>query len=1349
MHKLDAVKLDIFFKSFISVYYVDLRDYSFEIIHAAGDVAERYKEFDDYRKALNYYIDNRVFIADQEGLRQLLRPSAIRKFLRSNVSYIYAFRTVTGNIRQLYEVQLLKGMDDDHVAIGFCRVNNSVLKRNEREQEHKIVEGFMADYDSVMWVNVKKSKIYPYKLSNSYSIKEEELHGNMKAHGYDEIFSYYIARTVIDEDKEMVHKAVDLKNLTRELKNAPDFSITYRVNIGGKTKYREMVARRLGEGDKFEEILIGFEDKSDAYLYSLAEKKLSETNDWVFTVDATTGSYNTLLLTDEFPKDTPMHGTYEEAIEVCFGNIDPKYEVSLFAIKDVDSLKKYMGDEEVREFTYRTLNGESKWWRCSIHVISRENEEIANLVIAISLHDRGSSVYLENQDNFQEALAVTASLSSDFEMVCYIDQNTDEVTLFKINDSLKEIVDHISPDLNGVDRFRAFLNLLIYPEDREYFNIEFNKIMTNSVTGLKAADYFECRVIIRGYILHYQIKIASNDLGVVVGMRSVEEKYQELLNHEKTDEILEVLSAEYTAIYRLDVQNSKFEIVKQNSNVKNVVGIIVDSIFEYKAAMRKYIYNFVHPDDRQMMLDNVSELETKLRRQKGFSVSFRRNYNGTFVYCEMYCVKIDDVGVAPSTVIVAFSEKDAEYRLALDQEQALRESITALYNDQNVTVTMVKLLKILTKYHKAERAYVYELNREKTFLTATYIYRDTEFGQEKPTPVNLPAEFGAMVFDSENQKGILSTSITEEVGRGSFAYSFLTLLGTQSIMAAPILENDKVVGFVGIENPREANHDVMILRAITALCYSEILRRQQSDEDRIILDRVTENFMAIYYVNLETDYVHNYTLAEKYKNKFRIIASYKELINFFIEKNVSESDRERLYHMTEVGFLEKEFENKNSVNINFSSFEGDDESQLEIQFIKANDEGTTAVMCFVDNTEVVKREREIQQELSRAKDLAEAASRAKSDFLSHMSHDIRTPINGVIGMTEIAKKHLDNTERIEDCLNKIDTASHHLASLINDVLDMTRIENGKTKINNEPVNMEMFLDDCISIIQSQAGSKQLKIVKGYSSFTHKNVLADELHFRQIIINILGNAVKFTPDGGTITIRANDSEYGVDHVKYHIEVQDTGIGMSPEFLGHIWEAFSQESEAARTEYKGTGLGMTITKQLVELMGGKINVESALGNGTTFYVDVVFDINMEAEGATEEITEASIDGIRILLVEDNILNREIAEELLTDEGAVVECAENGQIAVEMFNASEIGHFQAILMDIMMPVMNGLDSTTAIRALDREDAATVPIIAMTANAFDEDVHKSKEVGMNAHLSKPIKVGELIETLSRFMKK
>ncbi|MDD6188508.1 MAG: ATP-binding protein [Clostridiales bacterium] len=399
------------------------------------------------------------------------------------------------------------------------------------------------------------------------------------------------------------------------------------------------------------------------------------------------------------------------------------------------------------------------------------------------------------------------------------------------------------------------------------------------------------------------------------------------------------------------------------------------------------------------------------------------------------------------------------------------------------------------------------------------------------------------------------------------------------------------------------------------------------------------------------------------------------------------------------------------------------------------------------SSQMVKLEQETNKELNQLRMVAESANAAKSTFLNNMSHDIRTPMNAIIGFTNIALKQNPNPE-VRACLDKISGSSEHLLTLINDVLDISRIESGKIQFMPAPVDITEVADTAANITHGFLSNRNLNFNFHQEALEDPYVLADAVRIREVLVNILGNAVKFTNDGGTITFEASYRP-GADgqHIVACYSIADTGVGMSEEFVEHIFDEFSQEENSARTKYKGTGLGMAITKRYVDLMGGTIRVESKKGVGSTFTVELPMEITDEREVKKTDYAahKADLSGLKVLLAEDNELNAEIAIVQLEELGMKITRAADGEEAVRFFAENPQGTFDLILMDVMMPKLNGYEATKAIRSLrNHPDADTIPIIAMTANAFAEDVQASLDAGMNGHLSKPIVMDEVIKTIA-----
>ena len=400
---------------------------------------------------------------------------------------------------------------------------------------------------------------------------------------------------------------------------------------------------------------------------------------------------------------------------------------------------------------------------------------------------------------------------------------------------------------------------------------------------------------------------------------------------------------------------------------------------------------------------------------------------------------------------------------------------------------------------------------------------------------------------------------------------------------------------------------------------------------------------------------------------------------------------------------------------------------------------------FVDIDDAVKNQARQQQALERALERADRANKVKTDFLHRMSHDMRTPLNSILGLLQICERNSDNEVLLCESHEKIRTAARHLLSLIDDTLQASKLGEGKLELVCEPVDLARLQTDVADIMQlpaANAGVSMEGSQQEEEGIAYRYVLGSELYLRQIFLNIYSNCVKYNRRGGKVITHVVSSKQPDGKVLVRWEIADTGIGMSQEFLKHVFEPFARESSAAGA-VGGTGLGMPIVKQLVELMGGSIRVSSKLNVGSTFVISIPFEPAVQPQESEQAASEPTIEGCRLLLVEDNDLNAEIAATLLEGDGACVSIAGDGAQALEAFAKSPAGTFDAILMDVMMPKMDGLAATRAIRALDRPDAARIPIIAMTGNAFQEDVQECLDAGMNAHLAKPIdmtKAGRVI---------
>ena len=540
------------------------------------------------------------------------------------------------------------------------------------------------------------------------------------------------------------------------------------------------------------------------------------------------------------------------------------------------------------------------------------------------------------------------------------------------------------------------------------------------------------------------------------------------------------------------------------------------------------------------------------------------------------------------------------------------------------------------------------------------------------------------------------------------------------------------------------------------------------------IQSLTQLFISSYYLNLKTGKreflnikkvrVKNYLTGEFYKEAPE---HHEEALLRYVNNYVHKDDRTICYTMCSLDYMKEHLSKENPFySFNYRQIAEGVEKWYRMHIIAAtyapDGKVTHVVMAVMDVDKQITIDMQKQQVLEEALVQAENANKAKSVFLSNMSHDIRTPMNAIIGFTNLAQTHMEDQTLVREYLKKIMSASKHLLNLINEILDMSRIESGKIQLEEDVIALPEVVKDMENLIQPMAAEKNINFIIN-AHIINKYIYCDKLRLEQVLINLLGNAVKFTLQGGEISLTIEQEVFSVPegYGKYIFKVKDNGIGIEQEFLDKIFEPFEREKVVDTSKIQGTGLGLSITKSIVELMNGKILVESEVNRGTEFTVQVVFRIqSIEESIKNEELerqhpleeniieTTQNVTEKTILLVDDNEINREIANVVLTDAGFHVVEAENGKEAVETIKNAIVGEFGVVLMDIQMPVMDGYTATKEIRALENMELANIPIIAMTANAFEEDKKKAFESGMNGHIAKPIDVEVLFTTLKQIIK-
>ena len=533
---------------------------------------------------------------------------------------------------------------------------------------------------------------------------------------------------------------------------------------------------------------------------------------------------------------------------------------------------------------------------------------------------------------------------------------------------------------------------------------------------------------------------------------------------------------------------------------------------------------------------------------------------------------------------------------------------------------------------------------------------------------------------------------------------------------------------------------------------SKLIEVENRKNSRIV-EALSDDYRAVFYIDAKTESVRLYRADEdvirRFGGYFKKNIRYSDMVKIYITNNALIREGDEAYRYVECNTLLEDVKKKGIFTLNYTRLLKGERRQYRLKAVKIEEAGEFKgiVLGFRDVEEEYRKDIETQELLRAALEEAKHASSSKSNFLFNMSHDIRTPMNAILGFVALAQKETNDPDKLLDHLDKIEKSGQHLLGLINDVLDMARIESGKIDLHEAPLDLEEQFQETVDMFQIDMDRKGLKFIS-YLDIDDKIVEADSLRTKQIMLNLLGNALKYTKEGGTVEfdIKQKTSDKSGFAI-YQISVKDTGIGMSKDFQKHLFDLFERENRSAVTGVQGTGLGLAITKRLVELMNGEIICNSALGKGTEFKCTIrlkVIDADFVEEDE-EDIDLSLLKGKKVLLVEDNDLNREIAKTILEEVGMEVEEATDGTVAVDMLGRKKSSDYDVVLMDIQMPYMDGYKATRIIRNAEVRTKGHVPIIAMTANAFEEDKAKAFEAGMDAHIAKPVDTKELYRELVR----
>ena len=703
-------------------------------------------------------------------------------------------------------------------------------------------------------------------------------------------------------------------------------------------------------------------------------------------------------------------------------------------------------------------------------------------------------------------------------------------------------------------------------------------------------------------------------------------------------------------------------------------------------------------------------------------------------------------------------EHHSGMRSVQNLEAVINEGLRAALLEETPDQSLVVLLEHLGKALNGERTYIFEQN-ESGCDDNTYEWVADGVEPEQENLQNVPPEVCASWYRNFSVGGHIVIKSVEDIREAEpLQYENLKRQGIRSLVVVPLYDGERIVGFYGVDNPpvKSLEYASNMLQTAAYFIVSSLKRRdlfralqkRSYLEGRQSLEGILEGARTgIWTIELEegcpprmyADRTMRILLGvpdgigpeECYRHWFeRIEPDYVAMVQDAV-REILKSGRSEVIYPWDHPELGKIYVRCGGVP--------------DGTFQKP---GACLNGYHQDITETMVTRKRQEQSIMELLDRVRHANSAKSEFLSHMSHDLRTPINGILGMLAILEKSQDDPVRQRDCREKIRVSAEHLLSLVNDVLQMSRLESGRPAAVEEPFDLCAVLEDCIAILSPLAQERDVLLELDTSALRHRQVIGDPLYLKQILMSVIDNALKYNRPHGSVFVRAEETAFREGTASCRFVIEDTGIGIGEDFKEHIFEPFTQERQDARTNYSGAGLGMSIVKRLVDQLEGTVAVDSRTGKGSVVQIALPLRVDRARGSRSEEADReerADIAGMHVLLVEDNEINCEIVEFMLRDAGAQVATANDGKAAVDAFQASDPGRFDCILMDLMMPVMSGYEAARVIRGLDRADAGTVPIIALSANAFEEDVALAKDAGMNEHLAKPVDVQRMFQLMSR----
>ena len=1458
----------------------------FEILSQNEYLKRRYKPNETFSESIARYIRNDVYAPDRESATREIVLREIAESIDKGKTFHFRYRDISSGSPRWYEMKAAR-LSDREILYSFTDIDDSLT-------EQILYQKFQENYFGLYYINLNTGFAKILRTAHPEMTGES---GTVRR--YVDLM-HDIASASRGETYDFLHQISDVEYIKDRFRSDDLAFYTYKSHVFDGERWVSVTGRVLTRDAEGTPNLfaIGFSlmDVKSSEIEAAKSEALQLEFDKLVEIASLT--YKNVYIVDTYDNSVDVrkmdpsmigHGyTFENfsGIREFFLNdvVHPRDRERMRRELDFEVIKRKLAQTSSYDVEYNVLkNGATLWSEMNV-----KSGSGGRIIIAMAEHDLEIGKRRLEEKRFGEYMALYT-----------VDVDEQSIRPLKINELYHTITE------GGVGPYKEVLQKFasIYSgEVREFFlrisdlkNISDifanSDKFTYSFKAVNASGDLWIEMVSYVLVRHDDGSPAVFTMGFTASDEFASHTYEDQSRIKTDMQMISGLAGEYYALYYLNIAEKIFKIYTLDmERFPQAAGIVAAGGDPMEMLRRFGTSELVHPDDRAAFASiDESFIQEKLAHSKKFSIRFRRIFDGRYRWAEMDVIKYGDYDEPANVVAIGFAERDS----AIRSEEALRGIYDILAIGRSAEESISGLLSLGGDFYGAERCYVFELRKGGATLDNTYEWCAPGIEPMLDKLQDVPYEVCAGWFDEFIRQGAFYMNALDSEHNTPETVAILQMQGIDSLVAAPLLSGDKIVGFIGVDNPRLSNGDLNVMRTIAAVSYSEILKRNEMQREvAAIRDLADQQRRIKSFGDMINAALWDMTVGSdgtikkvNWSNEVRRMFGYEETREDF--PNVLESwsdilhpdDKKRVLDVLQRGLKDTS---------DTSDFVYDTEYRVRRKSGEYRWYHAAGRMEDIEDRE--KRLYGIVVDITADKDLAEAlsmaesASRAKTTFLNNMSHDIRTPMNAIIGYTGLAASHIENRLQVQGYLAKIAQSSEHLLSLINDVLDMSRIESGKMNLDEKPENLPDIIHTLRDIVQADIHSKQHDFYIDTVNVYDERILCDKLRLNQMLLNILSNSIKYTAPGGTISMRiVQKAVKPSGYATYEFRIKDNGVGMSPEYLETIFDPFTRAKSSTVSGIQGTGLGMAITKNIIDMMGGTIGIQSEPGKGTETVVTLDFklqeahkenmsipefagmralvadddantcvsiekmlkDIGMRSEWCTsgkeavfraqnayrsgdwfkvyiidwlmpdmngietvrriravigddapiiiltaydwsdieEEARLAGVTafvskpmfpsdlgrvlrsclginpeaygspepsydfkGRKILLVEDNELNLEIAQTILEEEGFIVDTASDGTIAVEKMSAAQSGDYDLILMDVQMQEMDGYEATRRIRAMGTE-ISRIPILAMTANAFEEDRRAALESGMNEHIAKPIDVAKLMDTLSRFL--